>query len=981
MNVVRLFLFITLSFFSSIVFANIGIELTEREEDYLANLGPVTMCVDPDWEPYERITPDGEFVGIAADLIALIAHRAGIDLELIATDSWQQSLDYSRAGRCQIMAFLNQTPEREEWLIFTDPYFTDYNVFITREEHDYIADPSVLINKTIVLPRGTSVEERLRRDYPNLEVIIVESEPEAIAMVNAKKADMTLRSLTMAAYVIKKEGWFNLKVAGQLPNYVNEFRIGVNKEDVLLRDILNKAIATVTNQDVQQAINNHVSIRMVSHIDYRLLIRIALGFTVLLIIGLAWNYQLRKLNTRLAQQKSQLIDLSEQLHDDIARRKEAEAELRESEAKLDGLISNLPGFVYRCSNDPEWSMEYISAGCKEITGYEPKLFLNNETTYGSIIHPDDRKLNWEQWQEALADSRHFEGEYRIIRKDGGVRWVWERGHGVYNSNPELQRLEGFITDITVKKSTEKALIEAKKQAESGSQAKSQFLANMSHEIRTPLNGVIGFTELLKDGHLDQKQREYAENAYISAHTLMDIINDILDLSKVEAGKLELSLVKTDLHDLLNQASELVRVQAEKKGLLFTTDIQSDMPRFATIDPLRLKQILVNLLGNAVKFTPRGQITLDARFRAKDFFWGTFTFYVRDTGIGVSEQDQQKLFNAFSQADPSTTRKFGGTGLGLAISNQLAGKMDSQINIESIPGKGSTFYFSIEAAYEAGQPMQAQPRSAPSHIQNESNVASKIKPTIIVAEDVPMNMTLILSVLKQFIPEAEIVEAQNGKEVLNAMKNTEADLILMDVQMPVMDGLQATREIRSREATQHTNKPIPIIALTAGAQPSQQEECIQAGMNDFLSKPITKSNLQQALSKQLSHLYYQKPTNTNKTESTNSEPVIHFDQEELLERTGVPETQILKLAKNASDKLSNHIHSLHNAIENNQITEIYSVAHTIKGISKNFSFVNLALLAEEMESEGDKGQERKRLFTQIEEETKLLQKMLSSNRNR
>ena len=286
-----------------------GIELSQAERDYLDRLGPVTLCVDPDWEPFERINEQGQHEGIAADLLLLVSRRLGVPLQLVPTTDWEDSLQASKDGRCKALSFLNSTPSREEWLLFTDPLFTDSNVFITREEHPFIADPAALAYETIVFPEGTSMEERIRREYPNLRVVTVASEQEAFALVSEKKVDMTIRSLIVAAYTIKKDGWFNLKIAGQLPNYSNALRMGVVKNEPMLRDILNKGVRTITPMERGQIVNKHVSINVQTAVDRSLVARVVLVALTLLAGVLYWNRRLKQHNAEL-ERRSQTDTLT-----------------------------------------------------------------------------------------------------------------------------------------------------------------------------------------------------------------------------------------------------------------------------------------------------------------------------------------------------------------------------------------------------------------------------------------------------------------------------------------------------------------------------------------------------------------------------------------------------------------------------------------------------------------------------------------------
>lgn len=265
----------------------------------MAAQSPVTLCVDPDWFPFEQINERGQHEGIAADLVQMVAARAGLQFALVKTKSWDESLEASRQGRCQVLSFLNETPQRRQWLIFTEPLFSDPNVFITREEHPYIADLAYYADETIVLPAGTSIEERIRQNYPGLRILIVETENEAFKMVLEKKADMTLRSLVMAAYTIKKDGLFNLKIAGQLPNYSNHLRMGIANNDTDLQERLNVGIRSITPQERWQSVNKHISINVQTSTDYSLVIKILILFGFLGISGFYWNYQLKKHNQEL----------------------------------------------------------------------------------------------------------------------------------------------------------------------------------------------------------------------------------------------------------------------------------------------------------------------------------------------------------------------------------------------------------------------------------------------------------------------------------------------------------------------------------------------------------------------------------------------------------------------------------------------------------------------------------------------------------
>ncbi|MEA4872906.1 MAG: transporter substrate-binding domain-containing protein [Synergistaceae bacterium] len=422
--------------------------LTDEEKEYIQKLGTIKMCVDPDWEPYEKINNKGQHEGISADLIKLIAERTGLTIKLIPTKDWKESIEASKAERCHILSFLNQTPEREKWLIFTKPYFTDPNVLITRNEHAYISDLKQFTDESMVLPEGTSIEEKVTRDYPDLKIFIVASENEAVKMVTSKKADMTLRSLTMAAYTIRKEGLFNLKIAGEIPAYKNYLRIGVSKGEKTLRDILNKGIDTITPMEVQSVINKYVSIEASTRIDYVLVTRIVASFILLLILGLIWNRQLAKLNRELAKREIELTGLSRQLAVDVEARKKSEEMLKVSEEKYRLLFENAveaivviqDGYIKICNPMTE-----------TLTGYSAEAIKNMPFT--EFIHPEQRQML------VKKNIKHMKGEptekifnFMMLKKDGTVRWI-EMNSIRINWQGSLATLH-FLIDITDRKETE-----------------------------------------------------------------------------------------------------------------------------------------------------------------------------------------------------------------------------------------------------------------------------------------------------------------------------------------------------------------------------------------------------------------------------------------------------------------------------------------------------------------------------------------------
>ena len=459
-------------------------------------------------------------------------------------------------------------------------------------------------------------------------------------------------------------------------------------------------------------------------------------------------------------------------------------------------------------------------------------------------HPDDRVQLKIVTQDLLRGHKaRGVAQFRVRSADG---WIWVESHGMvaeHDSRGQPIRLMGTHADITERKQVEAESQRARELAEQASRTKSEFLANISHEVRTPLNALMGLTRLLMDSPLTEEQKSWLDLMDSSAHALLGLLNDVLDLSRIEAGKLDIEKTPFRLHETLEELSTLYAGQAHAKAMEWKLQLASNLPDMVEGDPGRLRQVLANLLSNALKFTPKGgQIRVSAQVHIGAQRQRLLQLQVQDTGVGIAKDHQATIFDAFTQADASTARRFGGSGLGLAICAKLTRLMGGQIELASELGQGSTFTVTLPLHEPVVD--DTLPKNAPAELQEVSKANERFAGmTVLVAEDHPVNELLINQLLKRL--GCQVRNARDGEQAVQLWRHGGVDLILMDVQMPGTNGLQATRMIREQEARQGKRRT-PIVAVTANAMKGDRETCLTAGADGYTPKPVNPQALIRAM---------------------------------------------------------------------------------------------------------------------------------------
>jgi two-component system, NarL family, sensor histidine kinase EvgS len=780
-----------------------GIPLSEREKAWLRSLPPLRLGVDPSYVPFSLISRQGQAEGLALDYLREIASQLDLRITQVPSDNWAGTLERVKRGEVDLVAAIN--PQSATWphLQSSVPYLDFPIMIVTREGAPTVAGTADLAGKKVFANVAREPIRRLVARMPAMQVIPVATEQEGMRRLAAGEGDAFIGNLASVDYLIREQFLGQLKVAAPT-GQTEAIAVGVRQDLAPLVPLVNRVLVNLPTHRQQDIRNTWFASHYVLGPTWREITSRVLPFAAVL-LGSLFAISYAYLNLRRE-----------------TRRRER------TERRLAEVTDHVPAVVYEAVRSPDghYTLSYVGGDSHRILGMEPGQLLSDASSLLALVAPDDRDALRQAFERSARDTTPLHVTVRAV-VDGRTRYLSSDAVPLATAEGSV-RWNGYWVDVTTQELAARGLARARDEAEAATRAKSDFLATISHEIRTPMNGVIGLLDVLERTPLNTDQQRMVTTIEHSAEALMHILDDVLDFSKIEAGHLTLDPRPSDPRAIVDGAVALMRAQAEAKGLSLSVHIDPQLAPALLVDDGRLRQVLLNLLGNAIKFTSEGEVRIEVHVDQQHAGRQRLRWIVRDTGIGIHAAKLRQVFAPFSQAESSTTRRFGGTGLGLSISRRLVERMGGHIVIESEPGRGTTVTATLDLPVAGVEVAPRATEHEPAQAQGHPLRGERV----LVVEDHPVNQELVRAQLALAGLACDV--AADGIEALAAMAHQRYDLLLVDCHMPRMDGYALAREVRSREdgATR-----VPIVAMTADARADQLSRCQAAGMDDLLRKPV------------------------------------------------------------------------------------------------------------------------------------------------
>jgi two-component system sensor histidine kinase EvgS len=792
MNLLRLFsLKICLFFFLWSNFLS-ALDLTDEEKMWIVEHPIVKVGAGPDWAPFD-FSKNGKYIGIANEYLSLLSQKTGLEFD-IKIDIWKNNLAKMKKQEIDLLPALYHTDKRAKYMHYTESYFEMLDYFFIRNDVNAVTMED-LNGKIVAIPEGYAHGDILRQEFPHIKILTVLTFSDAIDAVLEHRADILFDTYTAVMFVLKKEGTNTIvPFKSYRENETMKLYMASSQNNPILASIINKGLHEITEYEKENIRNKWVSINNGVVVDYTLVYQI-IGLFLFFILGTWFWYRKLMYEVRKREQS------------------EAQMTMLIDNIPLNVIVSSLDGKVLRANT---FALKTFNISMEDMSQYNAMEFYADPLERDEIISliQTEGKVN-----DRIIKFKRLDGsEMNIMMSIIPI---------IYDTKKALLSI---MVDLSERIEMEENLRKAKKVADNANKSKSEFLANMSHEIRTPMNAIIGFTELLDEQVTKPRLKSYTKIIKNAGNSLLILINDILDLSKIEAGKLEIHKKAVNVRDIASDVTSIFSMSVGKKGLSIVLDMDDTIPESLLLDGIRLRQVLVNLVGNAVKFTVEGYIKLSIHAFNIDNHLSKLDLVisVEDTGIGIPSEQRESIFNSFEQQEGQDNRKFGGTGLGLSISKRLVEMMDGTITVQANEKKGATFFIHLYGVDISSIQMN--------ELDTTEEDTKKIifKPSkILIVDDIEDNRKLIIN---NFVDTSiTIVTANDGLEAIAQYKKEKPDLILMDIRMPNMDGYDASREIRAIS-------DVPIIALTASSMQDEYEESKSKYFNGYLRKPVLRKQL-------------------------------------------------------------------------------------------------------------------------------------------
>ncbi len=881
------------------------LRLSESEQRWLEKHPRVKVAVLDKFVPLSFFNEQGQFEGLSAEVLTRISLRTGLKFDMERGSSLPRQIDEAGTGRVDMLAVVTPSVERSEKIRFTRPYLSNPYVLVVASGNEPLVTLEDMPDKRLALIAGDGLAAQISRNYPRIGFVDVENPEQALALVANGSVDAAAVSLISARYMIARHYRDRLRITSTVGTEPARITFGVNRGQLELYSILDKALLSITPEEMDE-LTNHWRNEIILEDSYwsrhRSVIIQGFGLAaLLLLVTLGWVFYLRNL---------------------IRKRAQAERALSDQMRFMSVLIDGTPHPIY--VRDRQGRLMACNNAYLDVFGF--KL----EDVIGKTVVETDTG-NPPQAQSFHADYLHLmeRGEPQVHDRvlkvpSGDVLTIYQWMLPYRDGDEKVVGMIAGWVDVSERQRLLGQLQEAKEDADAANRAKTTFLATMSHEIRTPMNAVIGMIELaLKNAEQGRADLDALQVASVASRSMLELIGDILDIARIESGHLSLALGPANLHELLTSVARVFEGLARDKGLLLHVELDPLIDCAVLIDPLRFKQVVSNLLGNAIMFTPRGEVRLGAQGTAAADGHLNLRLWVEDTGIGISAEDQQRLFNPFIQGGNHEQSARSGSGLGLVISRNLCEMMGGQLHLSSMLGKGTRVDVTVTVALTTAAPVS----SPVAHIPPARALS------ILVVDDYPANRLLLARQLS-FLGH-RIVTADNGVQGLAVWQAGHFDGVITDCNMPLKDGYALARDIRAQER-QRGLVPCLVLGFTANAQPDEVERCRQAGMDGCLFKPTGLEDLRAALASRTAC-------------ATGGDLDALYDLSALTALTGGDIDELRELLGPLLDSLKEDRAELPSLCQQANFSKLHDLAHRVKGGARMVKAQALIACAEALEN--------------------------------